>query len=296
MHGRSLLVVADDFGIGPATTAGILRLAERGVVTGTVLLVNSPYAAEAVAAWRRLRRPLDLGWHPNLTLDGPVLPARRVASLVGPDGNFRPLGAFLRRWLLGRLNAAEIEAELAAQYERFVEVVGSPPALVNTHQHVGLFPPVGPLLLRVLERRNCRAYVRRVQEPWPLLWRVPGARVKRALLNCLGRRQSRLQAAAGLPGNDWLAGVADPPCVRDPEFFSRWLARVPGHTVELMCHPGEEDATLLGRDCRAGDGLLQRRVDELKLLERPDFLDAVTRAGFRRSAPSESDEVSHDAA
>ena len=53
---RVLLVVADDFGIGPATTAGILHLAGKGVVTGTVLLVNSPYAEEAVGLWNRAGR------------------------------------------------------------------------------------------------------------------------------------------------------------------------------------------------------------------------------------------------
>src|SRR5437588_127944 len=44
---RCLVVVADDFGIGPATSRGILDLAAKGLVTGTVLLVNSPYAEEA---------------------------------------------------------------------------------------------------------------------------------------------------------------------------------------------------------------------------------------------------------
>ena len=50
LAGRALLVVADDFGIGPPTTAGILHLARKGVVTASVMLVNSPYAEAAVAA------------------------------------------------------------------------------------------------------------------------------------------------------------------------------------------------------------------------------------------------------
>src|SRR5690349_18375441 len=46
---RQLLVIADDFGIGPETSHAILDLGRRGRVGGTVLLVNSPHAAEAVA-------------------------------------------------------------------------------------------------------------------------------------------------------------------------------------------------------------------------------------------------------
>src|SRR5262245_40029297 len=70
---RCLVVVADDYGIGPETSRGILELAQLGVVTGTVLLVNSPHAEEAARRWRAARPDADLGWHPCLTMDSPVL-------------------------------------------------------------------------------------------------------------------------------------------------------------------------------------------------------------------------------
>ena len=89
---RSLLVIADDFGIGPETSRGILDLAAMGRVTGTVLLVNSPYAEQAVQAWRAARCPLEIGWHPCLTLDRPLLPPEQVSSLVDANGNFQSLG------------------------------------------------------------------------------------------------------------------------------------------------------------------------------------------------------------
>ena len=71
----------------------------------------------------------------------------------------------------------------------------------------------------------------------------------------------------------------------DPSFFARWLSRVPGRVVELACHPGYYDVSLIGRDCGADDGLLQRRVDELKLLNSPSFDEAIEAAGFRRVTP-----------
>ena len=61
---RFLMVVADDFGIGPETSKAILELARDNVVTGTVLLTNSPYAEPAVKAWRAAGLSADLGWHP----------------------------------------------------------------------------------------------------------------------------------------------------------------------------------------------------------------------------------------
>jgi predicted glycoside hydrolase/deacetylase ChbG (UPF0249 family) len=283
---RYLVVIADDYGIGPATSQAILDLAREGRVNATVLLVNSPYAEQAVQAWRRLNVPLELGWHPCLTMDPPVLPAGRVPSLVGGDGCLHPLGTFLRRVFLGQIHAAEVAAELRAQYDRFLDLVGQPPTVVNSHQHVQLFDPVGPVLLDLLQRRRPLPYVRRVREPWRMLLRVPGARVKRAFLSAFGRRDARRQERAGFPGNDWLAGITDPPCVTDTDFFVRWLTRVPGRVVELACHPGHWDATLVGRDCSANDGRIDRRVGEFRLMQDARFPEACRRAGFTCVTPA----------
>src|SRR5262249_56540899 len=83
---RYLTVIADDYGIGPETSRGILDLARRGAVTGTVLLAHTPHAEADVAAWRRAGSRAELGWHPCLTLDAPVLPAGRGPPRVGARG------------------------------------------------------------------------------------------------------------------------------------------------------------------------------------------------------------------
>ncbi len=277
---RTLLVTADDFGIGPETSRGILDLAARGVVTSTVLLVTSPYAAEAVRAWRMAGQPLELGWHPCLTLDFPVLPRAEVPSLVRPDGRFHGLGELLKRLVLGEVRRADVEAELRAQYRRFVDLVGTPPGNVNAHHHTHVFRPIGDALRRVLRDTCPGTFVRRVIEPLRTLWGVPGARVKRVVLTRLGRCAARRQHTDGMPGCDALLGITDPPCVRDPNFFARWLAAAQGVSLELACHPGHLDPTLIGRDGTLADGQIHRRVWEYELLARPAFLDAVRAAGF----------------
>jgi predicted glycoside hydrolase/deacetylase ChbG (UPF0249 family) len=284
---RFLVVVADDFGIGSETSRGILELAARGVVTGTVLLVNSPYAAGDLDTWRRSGRRLEVGWHPCLTLDRPVLPADRVPSLVRSDGTFWPLGGFLRRLLLRQIDPREIEAELHAQYRRFIDLVGMPPNVINGHHHIQVFSPVSTILDELLEQQSFRPYVRRVREPWSLLASIPGARLKRTVLSSCGRRAARGQERLGFPGNEWLAGITDPPFVADPEFFTRWLRLIPGRVVELTCHPGHLDTTLVGRDCTTQDGMLQRRAREYALLNDPSFLEACRTAGFRLVSPAE---------
>jgi chitin disaccharide deacetylase len=284
---RRLVVTADDFGIGPATSRGILDLATAGVVTSTVLLVNSPFAADGVAAWRVTGRPLELGWHPCLTIDAPILPAHRVPSLVEQDGRFPSLGQLLKRLALGRVRGPEIEAEFRAQYSRFLDLVGHPPTNVNAHHHIHVFRPVSDALLRVLANQKPLPFVRRVIEPFRTLRRVPGARVKRAFLSHFGRRAARRQEIAGFPGNDALVGVTDPPFVRAANFFERWLASATGRIVELICHPGYFDPTLAGRDGMLESASVHRRPWELESLGHSGFRIAVRAAGFELATARE---------
>jgi predicted glycoside hydrolase/deacetylase ChbG (UPF0249 family) len=284
---RLLIVTADDYGIGPATSQGILELARSGPVTCSVLLVTSPHAEQAVRSWNHAGKPLELGWHPCLTLDRPITPPEQVPSLVNAEGLFWPLGTFVRRLWLGRIQATEIDRELRAQYQRFRDLLGHPPSVINFHHHVQIFPPVGALLHQILASQQPLPYVRRIREPWFSLLRIPGARRKRAFLSLLGAHDARQQERKGLPGNEWLAGVTDPPWVHDPRFLARWLTAMPGQVVELTCHPGYLDSTLLGRDCTPEDGQLQRREQELHLLRHPSFREACGRAGFTVVSPSE---------
>jgi predicted glycoside hydrolase/deacetylase ChbG (UPF0249 family) len=284
---RYLIVVADDFGIGPETSRGILELAGQRRLDATVLLVNSPHAADAVARWRADGQPVELGWHPNLTLDRSCAPRQLVPSLVQGDGTFHPLGSFLRRLLLGQVRRADLETELRAQFLRFIELVGHPPPLVNSHQHVALFRPVGDVLLDVLEANAIRPYFRNVVESWGLFWRVGGARLKRLVLTWLGRSVMRRAQRRGFHGADFLLGLTNSGSARRADCFARWLRAAPGRCVELMCHPGYTDETLLGRDARPGDGWLEQRRGELELLRGEAFPATCQAAGLTHIAPSQ---------
>jgi predicted glycoside hydrolase/deacetylase ChbG (UPF0249 family) len=283
---RYLAVVADGYGIGPPTSEGILALASVGLVTGSVLLVNSPYAEGAVRLWKQSGRPMELGWHPCLTMDRPLSRVRDIPSLVDSHGRFFPLSGFLGRLWRGMIPQAEIEIELEAQLARFEELTGIQPTLVSSHQHVQLFSPVGSALIKVLRKQSRSTYVRQVREPWQLLAKIPGARMKRSFLNLLGRRHGRQLMVAGFPSAQWLVGITNPSCVTDPQYLARWLHYVPGTRIELVCHPGYSDVTLIGRDCVGFGPELERRVHELHLLQRPAFREECSRGSWVLVAPS----------
>jgi predicted glycoside hydrolase/deacetylase ChbG (UPF0249 family) len=222
-----------------------------------------------------------------LTLDSPILPAEQVASLVQGDGRFHTLGTFITRLFTGRVSYHHLVAEFQAQLNRFREQVGQEPWVVNAHHHVQVFPQVGAALREVLSSCQPRPYLRRVRESFHTLRTIHGARCKRGFLSMLGGWQARRQASAGFIGADRLAGITNPPFVQDPEFFTRWLCNIAGDTVELTCHPGEHDPSLLGRDAEPGDGNLERRTQELHLLLQPEFSKRIVEQGFEVVRPSD---------
>ena len=280
MSKRQLIVVADDFGIGHEVSRGILELMLKGSVTSTVLIVNSPYAAQDMRQWFSAGCPGEMGWHPNLTMDHPIAPARKVPGLLTKDQSLVTLGSLVFRLLNGTLQFNELVSELDAQYQRFHDLAGFPPPMINGHKHIHVFPPIHRALMEVLKRWKVRPYIRCVREPLTTLRAIPGARIKRAFLTLLGSRSSTKQLYQGFPGNHTLAGITDPQWVSDKQFFSRWLQAIPGSIVELAVHPGYRDESLIGRDCTLKDGQLERRVAEMKHLLLPEFIESCHQAGF----------------
>ena len=156
-----------------------------GSVTGTVLLVNSPYADEDVRLWKQAGRIGEMGWHPNLNLDKPIAAPHRVTSLLAADGSFASLGTLLIRMAAGRIKYQEVILELEAQLQRFCDLVGHPPGLINGHKHIHAFPIVSRALREILQRWNLRPFMRRVGEPVRCLRAIRGGASNVHFCRCL---------------------------------------------------------------------------------------------------------------
>jgi hypothetical protein len=140
---RRLIVNADDFGLTRGVSAGILAAHRHGIVTSTTVLVTSAIDRELVA--RARDAGLGIGLHVNLTLGRPLT---RAASLVDEGGRF----VRDARRAAARAKARDVDAEIAAQVERFVDVMGARPTHLDTHHHVGLLSPVRESVLALARR------------------------------------------------------------------------------------------------------------------------------------------------
>ena len=101
----TLVVTADDLGLSPGVTKGILESHRRGIVRSSSLIVTADSSAEA-AAQARLEPELEVGLHIDLVGGWPVSDPAAVRSLIDDEGRFLGLTQLTRRLFSGRDSCA----------------------------------------------------------------------------------------------------------------------------------------------------------------------------------------------
>jgi predicted glycoside hydrolase/deacetylase ChbG (UPF0249 family) len=248
----TLVVNADDLGISPGVTRGIIEAHRRGIVRSTSLVVTFASSPEA-AATVRTEPDLEVGLHLDLVGGEPVSDPRTVRSLCDEDGRFHPLAEFTRRLFTGRIRVSELSTEVHAQAE-LARSWGLEPLAWDSHRHVHLMPPVALVVGRIARERGVR-WIRRARPP--RTWSGP----KQAALR-LGTFGSAL-AYRGIAGPSWYVDVTS----ERPRLDAAGLALLAtyGGIGEVSCHPGYIDEELR----RTGDALVDARSDDLKLVTDP---------------------------
>lgn len=244
-----LLINADDFGLTPGVNRSIAELHRAGVLTSATLMATGASFDEAVAI-AQANPTLEVGCHVVLVDGLPALPPSHIPSLAAPDGPLRPsLARFAADLHLGRIRAADIEAEAAAQIRR-LQAAGLRVSHIDTHKHTHLFPGV----LRPLLRAARACGVTAIRNPFEPAWArsvsagVPALR--RLAILALGtrrRRFLRLVRESGLATTAGILGFLATGVPDVPAALAALLAAVPRNsaaTWELVCHPGYVDPQL----------------------------------------------------
>ena len=243
---RRLIVNADDFGLTRGVNRAVLELHHGGVLSSATLMARAAGAAEAMKM-ARASATLGVGCHVVLVDGEPALPPGDLPTLCDQrTGLFcRELGGFARRALAGKIQAAEIEAEAAAQIA-LLQASGLCLTHVDTHKHTHMFPVV----LRALLRAARAAGIGAVRNPFEPAWSrraTAGApllrRMEVALLHRLEVTFRRIVADAGFTTTDGALGVLATGTL-DAETVLSLLMHAPDGTWELVTHPGYNDEEL----------------------------------------------------
>lgn len=266
---NSIVVTADDFGIGLNTSGGIIDAHLNGPVTATSVMTVTGDHLRSSAPLLADAPLLETGLHLVLTRcgDKPLL-ARASSGLVDRDGQFHTNGKLWRLALTGRLQMRAIADEIAAQTERFHKEIGRAPAYVDSHHHAHQLPIVRDALLEVIGHDLLPPITRVTVEPrlyWP--W-VGSVRLKRLAANLMGKRAARLFTNRWVWANDCYIGMLSRADLRKPFPWQALLDHLPQHAsnVEWIVHPGHEDPTLVGRD-----GYIAGRIIECAALTNPQL-------------------------
>jgi len=236
-----LCLCIDDFGLHAGINAAAFNLVAQGRAHALACQVGGP-AWEAGAAELRRAQGVDVGLH----LDFTEHPLREPA---------RPLGRLISLSLLRRFDAAALQAEVAAQLDRFEAGMGRAPDFVDGHQHVHQLPQVREALLAELQRRGpARPWLRSTRRPRARRWQF-----KPWFIETLGAAELARQARqAGFPQNRALLGVYDFTPGRFAALLPEWLAAAQDGDL-LMCHPSLSAAA-------PGDHILAARQAEFEVL------------------------------
>jgi predicted glycoside hydrolase/deacetylase ChbG (UPF0249 family) len=265
----ALVVTADDFGIGLATSRGIIQAHLQGPVTATSVMVVTGDHVRASAPLVANAPNLDVGLHLVLTQCGDKpLVARQSSGLVDVHGDFWPNSQLWRRAFFGQLNRAAVADEIAAQTERFHTLFGRAPAYVDAHHHAHQLPTIRDALLEVMEHDLLPRITRITREPPGMIAGVGSRRVSRLAAQWLGRCAADAFSVRWLWTNDYSFGMLGSRQLRHPFPWNSYLPTLPlhqaGKTIEWIVHPGLPDDTLAGRDSYRAE-----RAKELTALTDP---------------------------
>ena len=231
---RLLIVNADDYGLTPGISHGILRAHREGIVTSTSVLAIGP--AYPKVAHRLAEHPaLGVGVHlAAVGEDPPLLSRAEVPTLFTTRGHLcEKWSGFLARASLGRVDTDDIRREFTAQLE-MVQELGLPITHLDAHQHLHLWPPMCRVVLDLAKRFGIPA----VRVPRYRPTSVTGVGV-----TVLGHRLARCACDAGLLHPADAVGIEVAGKLDDAR-LRRLLARMASRgrpTVELTVHPGEDE-------------------------------------------------------
>ncbi len=235
---RRLIVNADDFGISDKVSRGILQAFERGVVTSTTVMTNSPGARDAVDLARFTAPTLDLGVHLNLTHGRPMCDPGEVPSLVGAEGRFWP---GMQMWdRLPHARSSEVRAELRAQIEALI-AWGVRPSHLDSHHFVTYrFPQCLEVMFDLASEYEL-----------PIRWFSPQQSDDIATRFHLSKEDAPKFLEAGArrldsarlwhPDHLVFHFIADRVSVAE---LGAIIESMPEGVTELMCHPGFHDPEL----------------------------------------------------
>jgi predicted glycoside hydrolase/deacetylase ChbG (UPF0249 family) len=133
---KYLIVNADDFGISPEVTKGIIEAFKNGIVTDTSILICSPYAEQALASANEVGLPV--GVHIDFVTEFHLHNHQSDPKLIGPQGQL--LHELIEREFHNHIEHSftndelmSLQEEIRSQINLFIRFTGQQPSHLDYH-------------------------------------------------------------------------------------------------------------------------------------------------------------------
>lgn len=280
-----MIVCADDYGIAPGVSEGIIELIGEKRISATSCMMVGPFVDTAMNHLRRLQARVDIGLHLVLTFDHPLTALSQKTGLVDNCGKFYSFSRLLMNAYKGSIDYDAVSEEIAAQIDRFKSLMGHPPQYIDGHQHIQQLPVIREAVAKAaydLTKSGHNIYVRVAALPAAWLWTKALRHSRKvAFGNCMialpGKTLEPILNRAGIAHNRYLLGYYD---YEGGETFDAvvqlYLTLQPNTKDILFCHPGYVDDEL-----RARDPLVDSRMDVLQFLRSSRCEELMNQSGTR---------------
>ena len=233
---KRMIVNADDFGRHVRINEAVEKGVEMGVLRSATLMAGGAAFEDAAARVRRMPH-LGLGIHFTLVDGVPLLPPEEIPSLVDETGRFLPsYAAFSKHYAKGGVHLGEVQAELAAQLQKF-EAAKLTVDHADSHQHMHVLPGIAEVVIGLCRKAGILA----LRAPFAPLFAGNfggvGQFVGRVGLALLAKNAANLARKAGLLVPDHFAGIVAGEAVDEAELLHA-IKNLREGTTEVMMHPG----------------------------------------------------------
>jgi hopanoid biosynthesis associated protein HpnK len=239
---KQLIVNGDDFGLSAEVNAGIVTAHREGILTSTSLMVAEA-ASGAAAELARENPNLDVGLHVVVCKGRSVLDAGKLGGVVDAAGRFpeNPVWAGMRWFFDGKVRAG-LAAEIRAQFERHLELVGRLDH-IDGHLNFHVHPVIADIVVALAAeyKVGCIRIPREKVFTTLRLRRdhAPRKLAEAVIFRSLSRRTRRMIRERGIKSSDWLFGLHQSGHLSE-DYILRVIERLRDGATELYFHPAAD--------------------------------------------------------
>jgi len=248
---KEIIICADDFGISPGVSKGVLKLVEANKISATSVMVCFEDWKQEAKPLINLKNQIDIGLHFTLTGAVPLSSPKEIPSLVTANGELASLGQFIKKCFLRNINSEDVKKEFNEQFDSFVEFFGFTPHFVDGHHNVHQYPVVNKALIETFKEKldGHNFYARNTSVPLNKAFRQGGNFLKIFPISLWGTPYKNLLETSNINTNSSFMGIYD---WKRPELFGknfkRFLQASSNKNGIIMTHPGIPDDILKKRD------------------------------------------------